>query len=232
MKDKILVTGGSGLLGTELKKLMPDALYPTHQEVEVESLQSLITYASRYEINTIFHGAAYTSPPRIDADPERALWVNIIGTAFVTSYCMGRGIRLVYMSTDYVFDGTKGDYKENDPVNPVNKYAWSKLGGECAVRMYDKSLIIRASFGPNPFPYPKAFIDQYTSRQYVDQIAPKIIQLIKSDLTGIIHIGGKRQSVFEYAQRTREDVEPMMRDDVNFKVPKDTSLKSERKEMK
>ncbi len=55
--------------------------------------------------------------------------------------------------------GDQGNYKETDPVYPVNKYAWSKLGGECAVRMYDKSLIIRTTFGPNVFPYQKAFVD-------------------------------------------------------------------------
>jgi len=236
-ENNILVTGGSGLLGSELKKLMPDALFPTHNEVEVESQQSLIDYGSKHNIKTIFHGAAYTSPPKIDNDPIRALWINIIGTSFIVDYCMVRNIRLIYMSTDYVFDGekivnstitdiTKGIYSEDDAVNPVNKYAWSKLGGECAVKMYDNSLIIRASFGPKPFPYAKAFSNQYTSRLYVDQIAPIIVDLIKSNLTGIIHIGGKRRTVFEYAKETKEDVKPLFRYEVDFKVPKDTSLTS------
>jgi hypothetical protein len=64
---------------------------------------------------------------------------------------------LVYISTDYVFAGEKGMYKEQDELLPQNKYAWSKLGGECAVQMLDNYVIIRLSFGPDIFPYKAAF---------------------------------------------------------------------------
>jgi dTDP-4-dehydrorhamnose reductase len=140
------------------------------------------------------------------------------------------GSRLIYISTDYVFNGEKGDYRETDPVYPVNKYAWSKLGGECAVRMYDKSLIIRTSFGPNIFPYQKAFVDQWTSRESVSAIARKIVALINRDITGVIHVGGTRKTVYEYAKGLDESKEigKLSIKDISFNVPVDTSLNCEK----
>ncbi len=88
------------------------------------------------------------------------------------------GLQLVYISTDYIFKGDRGLYSETDAVYPSNKYAWSKPGGECAMRLYDKALIIRTSFGPNTFPYEKAFVDQWTSRESVSVIARKINALL------------------------------------------------------
>ena len=110
---------------------------------------------------------------------------------------------------------------------PVNKYAWSKLGGECAARLYDKSLVIRTTFGPDVFPYEKAFVDQWTSRESVSVIAKKIAGLIDQEyLYGVIHVGGDRRTVYEYAKSLNEnmDIGELSVNDVNFRVPKDTSL--------
>ena len=111
-------------------------------------------------------------------------------------------------------------------MHPVNKYAWSKLGGECAVRLCDNSLIIRTSFGPNVFPYNKAFTDQWTSRESVAVIAAKIMPLIRSDVTGVIHVGGPRRTVFDYATGLQGSISvgKLSIKDVSFKVPVDTSL--------
>ncbi len=110
----------------------------------------------------------------------------------------------------------------------MNKYAWSKLGGECAVHLYNNSLIIRTSFGPNVFPYEKAFIDQWTSRENVSVIAKKIIDILKNgeNITGIIHIGGKRKTVYEYAcgLDERKKIGTISVKDVSFIAPRDTSL--------
>lgn len=223
--NQILVTGGSGMLGTALKNVMPDALYPTHQEFDVtKNWTALTDYLAKRSILTVFHGAAFTSPPKIDKNPIQAINSNILGTTHITLACMYFNIKLIYMSTDYVFDGTKGKYREDNPVYPVNKYAWSKLGGECAVRMYDNSLIIRTNMCPEPFPYEKAFIDQITTRDYISNVTLKIVKLIKSNLTGTIHIGGKRQRIYTFARETRPDVEELLREDVPFEVPYDVSL--------
>jgi len=222
----MLFTGGSGLLGSEMRRLVPEAHYPSSAEFDVTNYQQMDRYLAGGQFTLLVHAAAFTSPPRVDKDPCRAIEVNIIGTANVVRLCAAHGVKLVYISTDYVFRGDKGNYCEEDPVYPVNKYAWSKLGGECAVRMYDNSLIVRTSFGPNVFPYEKAFVDQWTSRETVSQFARKLLTVLQHDLRGVIHIGGPRRTVYEYARSldpTRE-IQPLSIHDVPFKVPVDTSL--------
>lgn len=227
---RVLFTGGTGLLGGRMKKLIPDALFVGSGDFNVTDYDQMCGYLESKNIEVIFHAAAFTSPPRIDKDPARAIDVNIIGTCNLVKICMERDIKLIYMCTDYVFKGDKGLYKEDDPVFPVNKYAWSKLGGECAVRLYDNSLIIRTSFGAVPFPYEKAFVDQWTSRLPVDEAARKIVKVMESGLTGTIHVGGGRQTVFEYARSVspEKDIGKLALSDVPFAAPKDTSLDASR----
>jgi dTDP-4-dehydrorhamnose reductase len=229
-QNKILFTGGSGLLGSEFKHILPDVNYPSSSEFNVADYKMMEEWIRGKDISMLIHAAAFTSPPRIDKDPLKALETNIIGTANVVKLCMLNEIRLVYISTDYVFNGEQGNYKEDDPVFPVNKYAWSKLGGECAARMHDNSLIIRTTFGPNVFPYEKAFIDQWTSRESVRVITGLIAGLIDKDVTGAVHVCGERKTVFEFARGLDEkrDIKPLSITEVNFKVPVDTSLNCNR----
>lgn len=229
-KSQAIFTGGSGLLGSEFRKILPNINYPSSKEFNVTKYNQMKKYLESNGCELIIHAAAFTSPPLIDKDPLKAIETNIVGTSNIVKLCMEFDARLIYISTDYVFKGDKGNYEETDPVYPVNKYAWSKLGGECAVRMYDKSLIVRTTFGPNVFPYEKAFTDQWTSRESVSVIAEKISRLIDKKLTGVIHVGGKRRTVFEYAKSLNEtsDIEELSINDVNFAVPVDTSLNCDR----
>lgn len=229
-QKKILFTGGSGLLGGEIRKLRPDLHYPPENDFNITDYDQMDRYLKNGDWSMIVHAAAFTSPPKIDQDPLLAIEVNIIGTANVVKLCMKYGLKLIYICTDYVFKGDRGNYREDDPVYPVNKYAWSKLGGECAVRMYDNSLVIRTTFGPNVFPYEKAFVDQWTSRESVSVTARMIASLFDRDVTGTIHVGGKRKSVFEYAKGLDpgKDIKELSIHDVNFKVPVDTSMNCER----
>jgi dTDP-4-dehydrorhamnose reductase len=225
-QKKILFTGGSGLLGAEFKKILPDIQYPSKTEFDVTKYEQMDRYLGEGDWSVIVHAAAFTSPPRIDQDPLRAIDVNIIGTSNVVKLCMKYGLKLIYLCTDYVFKGDCGNYKEDDPVFPVNKYAWSKLGGECAVRLYDNSIIIRTTFGPNVFPFEKAFVDQWTSRESVSTMARMIAKLLDSDFKGTVHVGGKRKSVFAYAKGldTKKEIKELSVNEINFKVPADTSL--------
>jgi dTDP-4-dehydrorhamnose reductase len=227
---KIILTGGSGLLGTEFKKNEPEIIYPAHAEFDITDFEGMRRYMQLHPCELIIHAAAATSPPLVEKDPVKALQVNIIGTANVVRLCRENNIKLIYICTDYVFRGDQGNYKEDDAVFPVNKYAWSKLGGECAVRLYENSIIVRTTFGANVFPYEKAFVDQWTSRESVAVIARKIARLVDTEFKGVIHIGGDRKTVYEYATRldpTREIKELSVRD-VTFKVPIDTSLNCEK----
>ncbi len=225
-KSRIIFTGGSGLLGSEFRKIRPEIDYPPRQDFDVTNLDQMSEYVRTKGCRLLIHAAAFTSPPMVEKNPLQAIEVNVIGTANVVKLCVQFDIRLVYISTDYVFKGDKGDYKEDDALYPVNKYAWSKLGGECAVRMYDKSLIIRTSFGPDVFPYEKAFVDQWTSRQSVSVIAKKISRLIDLDVTGVVHLGGKRRTVYEFARSLdpTRNIGQLSINDVDFTVPIDTSL--------
>jgi dTDP-4-dehydrorhamnose reductase len=222
----VLVTGGTGLLCRHMKPLIPRALFPGRAEFDVTSPSSMGAYLDGKTVSTIFHAAAFTSPPKINQNPKLALDVNIIGTANLVRVCMERDVRLLYISTDYVFKGDTGMYKEDSPVLPVNKYAWSKLAGESAVRMYDNSLIIRTSFGDTIFPYEKAFVDQWTSRLRVDILAKKLVKLLESDLSGTVHVGGKRQTVMDFAKSVSPDkaIGTLSLKDVTFVAPNDTSL--------
>ena len=87
-------------------------------------------------------------------------------------------IKLVYISTDYVYPCTEGNYSENSALFPVNEYAWSKLGGECAVKLYKNSLILRMALCQKPFPHPKALVDIKKSYLYMDKAASIILKLI------------------------------------------------------
>ena len=228
--ENILFTGGSGLLGTAMRPLLPKAWFPSSGEFDISRYDKMGVYAFGKDVKTVFHAAAFTSPPRIDEDPIRAVEVNIIGTANMVKFCAERKCRLIYISTDYVFQGDEGNYLEDDPVFPVNRYAWSKLGGECAVRMYSNSLIVRTSFGPEPFPYEKAFTDQWTSRETVSAIASKLLILADSSITGVLHVGGSRRSVYEYALSCAREksIGELSISDVSFAVPHDTSLNCSR----
>jgi dTDP-4-dehydrorhamnose reductase len=187
-------------------------------------------YAETHGCDQVIHAAAFTSPPAVDKDPVKAIEVNIIGSANVVKLCIKLGARLMYICTDYVFQGDKGGYTETDPVNPVNKYAWSKLGGECAVRMYDKALIVRTTFGPDRFPYDRAFVDQFTSREPVSVIARKLAALAVTDAVGVVHVGGERRTVLEYARSLDPSraIGEISIKDVPFRVPVDTSLNCQR----
>lgn len=225
-----LFTGGSGLLGKSLRAVRPDAHFPASLEFDVTNYGQMHDWARNRNLTVLVHAAAFTSPPKIDQDPVRALEVNVVGTANVVRLCATLGLRLVYISTDYVFRGDRGLYAESDEMHPVNKYAWSKLGGECAARLYDRSLIIRTSFGPDAFPYEKAFEDQWTSRQSVSSAARDILLAVDSDCLGVLHIGGPRRTVLDYARGLdpARTIHPLSVNDVPFSVPRDTSLDTTR----
>ena len=225
-ESRIVFTGGNGLLGTTFRKFQPEIRYADIEEFDITDYESMKAWFEPDGFDLMVHCAAFTSPPLIDKDPVKAIEVNIVGTCNVVKLCMEYDARLIYVCTDYVFKGDKGNYKEDDLVFPVNKYAWSKLGGECAVRLYDKALVIRTTFGPDVFPYEKAFVDQWTSRESVSVIAGMISKLVDTDLTGVIHVGGKRKTVMEFANSLdpSKQIGDLSINDMSFSVPVDTSL--------
>lgn len=229
-EENLIVTGGSGILGTELKKILQKANFPSHEDFDITKINVMEKYLNSKDIKCIIHCAAITNLQEIRKDSKNALETNIIGTGNIVKICMDKNIKLIYISTDYVFKGDKGNYKEDDELLPINKYAWSKLGGECAVKLYDNSLIIRTSFGKDPFPYENAFNDQLTIREHVRETAKKIKLLINKEIKGIIHIGGSKKTVYDYAKEISPEkkIGKISIFDIELKIPKDTSLNLEK----
>ena len=223
---QILITGGAGKLGTALLKVIENSICGTRDNFDFTNADVVNHFLDEHkQIDTIIHCGALVSPPKVNEKVDEAIQSNIIGTAILSSICFQRGIKLVYISTDYVFSGDKGNYSENDELLPQNKYAWSKLGGEAAVHMLDYFVIIRLSFGPDVFPYKAAFIDQFTSRETASSIVKKIKKVVLSDFKGVIHVGAERKTVFEYALSTgATDIDPISIKDMHVKMPVDTSL--------
>jgi len=221
-----MVSGGSGKLGSYLRKLESAILAPTHQEMDILDKDMVENSFKKYKPDIFIHCAAFIGPIQCEQEPIKAMRVNIEGTCNVTEACSQNRTKLVYISTDYVFKGDKGRYGEDDELLPQNLYAWLKLGGECVVRSYNNSLIIRTSFSPDIFPYDKAFVDQYTSRDSLAVIAPIILELArKDDVLGVINVGTKRKSVKDLAIKLgKTDVGDIFRKDVAFNAPHDTSF--------
>ena len=223
--DDVLLTGGSGLLGTEILKICAGIHAPTRHQMDITDYDQCKKIIHEINPKVIIHAAALTSPPICETESKKARNTNILGTLNILNICEEKSIKLVYISTDYVFDGNRGNYSINDAINPVNKYAMTKASAELAVKTYDNSLIIRTSFCQNQFPYEKAFVDQYTSRDYVDILAKHILSASLSSKKGIIHIGTERKTVYDLAKRRKPNVGKLSIKDVNFNAPKDTSLR-------
>jgi dTDP-4-dehydrorhamnose reductase len=203
--ENIAVIGGGGLLSTELKKVSPNIQLFKKEKVDITDTS---TFRHLDVYDTIIHTAALIDNTDIKNNEVDYITTNIIGTANLTNYCLMTNKRLVYISTDYVYDGS-GDHKEDDPVNPYNLYSWSKLGGECSVRFLENHVIIRTSFGKTEFPYPKGFNNLYSSKDYVDIIAPIIMKVVNNkDFRGTINVGTERKSLYQYALTRNEGVEP------------------------
>ena len=223
-----MITGGSGLLGTELLKLRPDLIAPTRAELDISDAAAVSAYIDRIEPDIVIHAAAETNNREIEANPDVAIATNVNGTANIATACQGRRTRLVYISTDYVYKGDKGNYSESDETEPANLYASTKLQGEDAVRTVPNHLVIRTSFGSSKFDYPAAFTDKFASKEYVDVIAPDILEAALSPLTGILNLGGPRRSLYEYAALRNPDVGQLTLGESEHSTPVDTSLNLER----
>lgn len=196
---KIVVTGATGLLSAELKKIDDNIqlLDSIHFDI---TKKNTILKIKEMNPDIIIHAAAVTNSINVKQNPVPAIQTNIIGTAYISEYCIKNNIRLVYISTDYVYPGTKGNYIETDSLYPDNEYAWTKLGGECSVKLVPKHLIIRTSFGSTKYPYEYAWDNLITSKDYVDVIAPMIYKSSISSEIGILNIGTEPKSVYEYAK--------------------------------
>ena len=143
---KILVTGSEGRFAKILKKIPSkhNFIFKSKKELNILSSKSILKNLKKFKPKYILHLAGLSRPMSIhDKNIVKSIDLNIIGTSNIVKEASKYNIKVIYLSTSYVYQGLKGNYKESDPIKPWNNYSWSKLGGECAVQMYKNSLILR-----------------------------------------------------------------------------------------
>ena len=210
-KNKIVVTGGTGRFAESLKKTKTKYkfIYPSKSKLNITNFKSIFRFLKKTKPKSVLHLAGLSRPMK---DHEKkisnSINLNIIGTSNLVKACSKLNIKLIYFSTSYVYPGKKGNYKENDAVLPWNNYAWSKLGGECAVQMYKNSLILRVCMTEKPFVHKKAFTNVKLNFIFHDDLAKILIKIINN--RGIINLGGPTQTVYSFAKKYNPKVKKII----------------------
>jgi len=226
MAKKILITGGSGRFGQIFKKYNSKfkILFPSKKDLNILKFKNILSYIVKAKPNYLIHLAGLSRPMDIhDKEIVRSIDLNIIGTANITKACAINNVKLIYFSTHYVYEGKKGNYKESDPILPVNNYAWSKLGGEASVQLYKNSLILRVCMTEKPFVHKSAFKDVMTNFLFHEEVVPIVYKLL--DCKGVVNIGGKKQSIFDFAYKNNKTVNKIYIKKTNLKsIPINSTL--------
>jgi dTDP-4-dehydrorhamnose reductase len=203
----VLVIGAAGMLGHDLMDILPhrwEVRGADIDEVDITDASTTKGYVASLGPRTVINAAARTDVDGCELDPARAFAVNAGGARNVAEACRAAGARLVHLSTDYVFDGLKGEpYREDDTPNPQGVYAKSKLAGEEAVQGGARDhLIVRTSwlFGAHGKNFVDTILraaakpvlqvvgDQRGSPTFTRDLAEAIARLLEVEHRGIIHV--------------------------------------------
>lgn len=202
---KILVTGASGQLGYDMcREIGNEAIGIDVADLDVTDRAATRTYIEKLGPEAIVHCAAYTAVDRAESEPERCRAVNALGTRYLAEAAKNIDAKFLYISTDYIFDGTLNrPYESDDAPNPLSVYGRTKLEGEEAVRsILEKYFIIRTSwvFGSNGGNFVKTMLrlghergavhvvaDQFGSPTYTQDLAKLLAVMIRSEKYGIYH---------------------------------------------
>ena len=224
---KILISGGDGKFAKELQIQNSnfELILLSKTEMDITNLSSINNAIDKYKPDVFIHAAALSRPMIVhDTNPDKSIQLNIIGTSNCVLACMQNNIKIVYISTDFVYPGIDGNYKETDPIYPVNKYAWSKLGGECSCMLYENSLILRIAMFVKPFTHDKAFVDSFKSPLWNDEAAKILLRLIELNATGIYNIGGEKKSIYDFVIRENFNILKENKANIKENVPADVSM--------
>lgn len=228
MKKKnklIVVTGGTGRFGKILKKKkFKNYIYPTKSELDITKINSIEKFFKNKNISTVIHLAGLSRPMNVhEKKPEKSILLNIVGTCNLVIVCKKYNIKIIYFSTSYVYPGVFGNYKENDPVLPFNNYSWSKLGGECAVKMYKNSLILRVCMTEKPFIHKKAFTDVKLNFLFQEEVVDILKKVLNKK--GILNVGGPSKTVYQFAKKFNQNVKKIKANKLkNIQFPKNLTM--------
>ncbi|GAB7389184.1 dTDP-4-dehydrorhamnose reductase [Bacillaceae bacterium] len=238
---KVLVTGANGQLGKDMVEVLLQRGYECigcgRNQLDITDMEMVKEVVQSIRPDVIIHAAAYTKVDVAESEPEKAFLVNAWGTRNMSVAAESIGAKLVYISTDYVFNGNATmPYQEFSPTAPINVYGASKLAGEQMVRdFHTRFFIVRTSwvygrYGQN---FVKTMLDlakknqtlkvvhdQIGSPTYTVDLAKKIEELIRTDRYGIYHISNSGQcswykfakSIFKIAE-IEVDVQPVATSD-------------------
>jgi dTDP-4-dehydrorhamnose reductase len=224
---RVFITGGGGCLGRHLIDYLLSRNYivnaPSSNDCNILNEDVLKTNIKEFNPDIVIHSAAFVDSIGCENDINKALNINVVGTINIVKACVGISCKFVYISSEYVFGGMKGQYTINDRLDPCNIYGKTKASAEYIVSVLRNYQIIRAPFIGKI--HTKAFTDQYCSRFFIDDIIEKIVNNIVNNSDKIIHISSERMSLYETYIRRGIVCEPIVipTEFINI-LPIDTSL--------
>lgn len=220
---KILLFGGTGQLGYDLIRRANDlnfeVIAPVTSEVDIRDRLAVSRIVQAASPSVVINSAAYTAVDNAEDEPERAHAVNAQGAEWIAAACQQRGVRLIHVSTDYVFDG-KGEtpLNEDAPVNPLNVYGESKLAGEQAVLriLGERALVVRTAslYGARGANFVATMLKLFTEKERVQVVADQwmsptstgffadvLLDLCRTPCSGLLHAAcDGSASWFEFAE--------------------------------
>ena len=230
---KILLTGGSGTLGKAILKsrIFQNVLSPTHEELDLCNKDSIRNFFQNNEVDAVVHCAANINMQEHEENLIRSIETNIAGTSNLVNEILKKDkrIRFIHVSTDGVYNRTKGNYSEISPTIPFDKYGWTKLGAECSVNLLPNFCIIRTSFfEPEKINFKNSPEDVYSSKVPIKELVDSIKLLLESKFIGTINVGNRRISNYDLYKKYIPDLKPVgledIKDSFSSKLPKDSSM--------
>src|SRR4030042_1618898 len=233
----ILLTGGSGKLGTHItnSKLINNIFDPPSNVLDITKPATIKKIFEGEKIDAVIHCAALARMSICEADPGRAITINIVGTSNLVKQVIEaekryqKKTRFVHISTDGVYPSVRGNYSEKDETMPYNIYGWTKLGAECVVRTLTNYCIIRTRFfDPNRIEFEESATDIFTSSMPVHELVKAIKKVLVMNFTGTINIGNPRLSDYDRYKVYKPILKPCTRDDIikdlSFQITRDASM--------
>jgi len=223
---KIFITGGTGHLGQKLIEYLSnkyEVYAPDRNQCDILNIDNVKTSIDSFCPDIVIHSAAFVDTFGCEKNIYKAIDTNIIGTINIVKACLEIKCKFIYISSEYVFGGNKGNYTIDDKLDPINVYGKTKASSEYLVSILPDYQIIRAPFIKQI--YPKVFSDQYCSRYFLDEVVEKITNNIFNNSSKLVHISTERMSLYDLYLKKGINAEPILMDREQTKIiPHDTSL--------